>query len=545
MKMQFSLGRRWWLWMLLVFFTTILILSVCTPSGSGNLNQSPDDDGDQLLPQLTLDAYSVKATSDGTNGSIYYTVDNPKDGVSLLATCVDDWVNVNVFDDYIGYEILANRDKKSRYTTLEISYGEISQIIDIVQDGGNSSSGDTGTVFELLSSENVKVDYLTGTVKIVYNVINPTPNTHLKVSCNAQWLSERNRPGNTIIFDVDSNPNSSERNAQITVEYGKAKFTVKVCQAGKPEVRPISTGNNVIYYTTTDGKVLGDVGSMNVTMVSNTYSNGRGVMKFNGDITKIGSYAFQHSDKLLTITLPATLSEIGEYAFYGCDNLESIYIPYSVVKIGDAAFSACQNLHEFKGRYAVDNGSSLIINGKFISFAPASAYYHNNGIREYTIPDGVVMIGDYAFDCCSYLTSVTIPTSVSMIGDYAFRCCSSLSKVTIPNTITIISTGLFKDCSNLNSVTIPNSVTTIKDEAFYNCSLYSITLPNSVTEIGYRAFYRCDSGMRVYCKSETPPTIGSYVFPSDCYIKVPRGSVNKYKNKNGWKNYRDRISKEY
>lgn len=530
--------------MLLVFFTTILILSVCTPSGSGNLNQSPDD---PLLSQLTLDAYSVKATSDGTNGSIYYTIDNPKDGVSLLATCVDDWVNVNVFDDYIGYEILANRDKKSRYTTLEISYGEISQIIDIVQDGGNSSSGDTGTVFELLSSENVNVDYLTGTVKIVYNVINPTPNTHLKVSCNAQWLSERNRPGNTIIFDVDSNPNSSERNAQITIEYGKAKFTVKVRQAGKPgeDKIPDTPSYNVIYYTTTDGKVLGDVGSMNVTMVSNTYSNGRGVMKFNGDITKIGSSAFQNSDKLLTITLPATLKEIGEYAFYGCDNLESIYIPYSVVKIGDAAFSACRNLHEFEGRYADDKGSCLIINGKFISFAPASAYYRNNGIREYTIPDGVVMIGNYAFDYCSYLTSVTIPTSVSTIGDYAFRGCSNLSKVTIPNTITIISEGLFMYCSNLNSVTIPNSVTTIKDYAFYNCSLNSITLPVSVTEIGYGAFYHCDSGMWVYCKSVTPPTIDSDVFPYDCYIKVPKGSASKYKNKNGWKDYKECISKEY
>ena len=60
-----------------------------------------------------------------------------------------------------------------------------------------------------------------------------------------------------------------------------------------------------------------------------------------------------------------------------------------------------------------------------------------------TIPNGVVSIGDHAFEKCSSLSSVTIPNSVVSIGSGAFASCSSLSSVTIPNSVVSIGSGAF------------------------------------------------------------------------------------------------------
>ena len=45
------------------------------------------------------------------------------------------------------------------------------------------------------------------------------------------------------------------------------------------------------------------------------------------------------------------------------------------------------------------------------------------------IPDGVTIIGDYAFFNCSRLTSMTIPDSVTDIGRLAFRKCVGLKSL--------------------------------------------------------------------------------------------------------------------
>ena len=69
----------------------------------------------------------------------------------------------------------------------------------------------------------------------------------------------------------------------------------------------------------------------------------------------------------------------------------------------------------------------------------------------FTIPNSVTSIGDYAFYCCTGLTSVTIPDSVTSIGDYAFYGCTGLTSVTIPDSVTSIGYWAFYGCSGLTS----------------------------------------------------------------------------------------------
>ena len=159
------------------------------------------------------------------------------------------------------------------------------------------------------------------------------------------------------------------------------------------------SGNNKIYYTTTDGKKVVLSGNFDSILISNTYKNGKGCLTFDEEVTIIG-----------------------ESAFYDCENLLSIEIPDGVTSIGDHAFMYCFSLTCFYGKFASEDSRCLIIDGTLDSFAPA-------GLTEYTIPDSVTQIGDHAFMYCSSLTSITIPDSVTSIGEGAFALCSSLTKV--------------------------------------------------------------------------------------------------------------------
>lgn len=49
------------------------------------------------------------------------------------------------------------------------------------------------------------------------------------------------------------------------------------------------------------------------------------------------------------------------------------------------------------------------------------------------MPNGVTIIGDYAFSGCKNLTEITIPDNVTSIGGYAFSACTNLTNVTLGN----------------------------------------------------------------------------------------------------------------
>ncbi|EPD29794.1 hypothetical protein HMPREF9331_00424 [Capnocytophaga granulosa ATCC 51502] len=147
------------------------------------------------------------------------------------------------------------------------------------------------------------------------------------------------------------------------------------------------------------------------------------------------------------------------------------------------------------------------------------------------------------FGDCEKLTSVVLPSSLITIGGGAFTGCSSLSSITLPNSLTTIEEDAFNECSALTSIVLPNSLTTIGNEAFSRTKLTSLTIPKNVTNIGEGVFYLADLLKTIIFEGEVPPTINRRLFDSH-YIEtiyVPAGSIDRYKNAEGFKEYADKI----
>ncbi|MCD8128722.1 MAG: leucine-rich repeat protein, partial [Oscillospiraceae bacterium] len=245
-------------------------------------------------------------------------------------------------------------------------------------------------------------------------------------------------------------------------------------------------------------------------------------------VTSIGDSAFWGCSSLTGVTLPGSVTSIGSSAFYYCSSLTSITIPSSVTSIEDAAFASCGSLTEIK----VSEHNTIYCSTDGILFAKnmTELIYYPAGKTEafYAIPDGVSIIGDYAFFSCDSLTNVTIPSGVTYIGYAAFAYCHYLESMTIPDSVTYIGERVFGWCSCLTEIlvstenmvygsvdgvlfnknetelicypagkgtsyAIPNSVITIGNWAFEGrTNLTSITIPNSVTSIGKYAFWGCN-----------------------------------------------------
>ena len=250
-------------------------------------------------------------------------------------------------------------------------------------------------------------------------------------------------------------------------------------------------------------------------------------------VTSIGEYAFCQCSGLTSVTIPNSVTRIGEGAFSICSVLTSVTIPNSVTSIGNYAFDGCKGL------------TSVTIPNSVTSIGE-SAFRECSGLTSITIPNSVTSIGESTFGYCSGLTSITIPNSVTSIGNGTFQYCSGLTSITIPNSVKSIGNYAFRGCSGLTSITIPNSVTSIGDGAFQYCSgLTSVTIGSGVTKIGDHAFDGVDiptiislieNPYTITGKTSNYRTFSQNTF-NNATLYVPKGTIDKYKATDGWKDF--------
>jgi hypothetical protein len=168
-------------------------------------------------------------------------------------------------------------------------------------------------------------------------------------------------------------------------------------------------------------------------------------------VTSIGKYAFMYCDDITKVTIPASVTRIGDLAFYGCTDLTALTLPEGVVTIENRAFGMCTSLTEVtlpaSAKYVYSSAFSYCFSLTAINVASGSDYISKDGVlfkgdalftypagkkaTGYTIPsDLAVVIAEYAFAGCQYLTEITIPENVKSVGIHSFHNCPELATVT-------------------------------------------------------------------------------------------------------------------
>ncbi|MBQ2810333.1 MAG: leucine-rich repeat domain-containing protein [Clostridia bacterium] len=201
------------------------------------------------------------------------------------------------------------------------------------------------------------------------------------------------------------------------------------------------------------------------------------------NLTSIGGSAFNGCKVLASITLPDNLISISSLAFSGCTSLVSIEIPEKVTTIGDNVFYGCTSF------------ASIVVDGNNQTFKSLDGvlyskdgktlllYPRNKSNTSFTIPSGVTVIGNGAFNGCTLLTSITISNGVAEIQEGAFRNCRNITSITIPSSVTKIGNYAFDMCSNLTTLTIGSGVKKIGKGIINNC--YGLTGVKFVSTSGW------------------------------------------------------------
>lgn len=149
----------------------------------------------------------------------------------------------------------------------------------------------------------------------------------------------------------------------------------------------------------------------------------------------------------------------------------------------------------------------------------------------YTVPDGVEIIGEYAFCGNEWLVHVTLPESVRIIEDDAFADCYNLRRVDMPSTLETLGWGAF--AQTYVNTTIPEGLTELPNQAFCSAGMEgTVVIPEGVTNIGWECFAFAYGMTDIYLPASLQ-TIGGQTFQQGaefweiwCFNSVDEGETH-------------------
>ncbi len=233
-------------------------------------------------------------------------------------------------------------------------------------------------------------------------------------------------------------------------------------------------------------------------------------------VKTIDSRAFYGNKNLSVITIPDNVETVEDTAFGNCTNLTSVNIGSGVKTLNPSSFSGCEKLDEIN--ISKDNPYYVSVNGVVFNKEMTELALTPNE-KECYIPEGVIRISKYMFDCNDTVEYVFLPETVKEIDEFGFYKCSQLKNISLPCKLESIGVVGFSGCTSLEDIIIPDSVTYIGQSSICGCdnlktielscnplftelsysslnqnqSLKTIEIPQNIKTIGHRSFSRCRS----------------------------------------------------
>jgi len=292
-------------------------------------------------------------------------------------------------------------------------------------------------------------------------------------------------------------------------------------------------------------------------------------IEINDGLMIIGDNCFVGNNALSEVTIPASVCYIGNYSFDSCSSLRSvtfkgmcpvfggiafdslpedvaIYVPDDQFEAYSAAFGAMNlffniqpsgenaEIYDFSNDpelFGIDEETGTVycfdgydvrvdvpveIDGVAVRAIDAEAFFDNRYLCYLTLPEGVEIIGDSAFEGCVRLVHVELPSTLKHIGNRAFANGLQARNLSLPEGLESIGDEAFYWAVRLTTLELPQGLRTIGASAFDGCSwLEEAYIPASVESIGENAFAYSGVGYVVFEGLQLPEMPGN-VF-SNCY----------------------------
>ena len=256
---------------------------------------------------------------------------------------------------------------------------------------------------------------------------------------------------------------------------------------------PFSFCEKMIYNKYKNGYYVGNEENPYLALVSMASEDAETVTIHPDTVVVCGS-AMKGCSSLRELFVSDAVVSIGSFAFSYCSSLETLYIPESVEAIGHMAFEHCDSLLNI----VVSDKSPHFKSVDGILFSHDGTrlikYTAGQNVSSYSIPNGVLIIEDYAFENAKQLTEVLLSDSVEEIGHSAFIHCENLRNIQLGNSLKRIGGQAFGFCSSLTAITIPDSVEELSYSVFSYCdNLESAVIGCGVIQLDKEIFEDCDA----------------------------------------------------
>ena len=174
-----------------------------------------------------------------------------------------------------------------------------------------------------------------------------------------------------------------------------------------------------LWYTTfTEDTILvsGDF-CPGLILLSNTYENGLGVMRFDFPVSTFAEWALYYNEKVESLVVPSSVKATSYSCFRENMRLRRVVFAPGLIVLGD------------------------------------SSLHHNEGLQEVILPDTVKSIEKDALSHCYSLVSLELPSNLEYLGQSAFLYCTALRGIVLPASLKSIGIFAFEHDKELESIT--------------------------------------------------------------------------------------------
>ena len=157
---------------------------------------------------------SQSCTYTGGDFSFDFSIENPRQGISLSAATLPSWItDVTISGNTVSYKVAENNSGSARNGKIKLSYGAFATKEFIVFQSWSASAIAT-------TPPSQEVTYTGGDFSFDFSIENPRQGANMTATSLSSWITDVSISGNKVSYKVAENNSGSSRTGKIKLSYG-------------------------------------------------------------------------------------------------------------------------------------------------------------------------------------------------------------------------------------------------------------------------------------------------------------------------------------